>query len=250
MAADDNNFGLSARYEDNSQYKRKEYWDSRYEHEDSYEWFAGYERFRDLIIGNISKTDRILMLGCGNSNLSKEMYDDGYHNIVNTDYSPVCIQKMMDKYSNCPGMTWEVMDIRELKYPQDSFDVVLEKGTIDALLVDEKDPWNISQETKDLVDQALIETSRVLKQNGKFISIAFGQPHFRKPLYAYVKYDWSLETKTFGSFFHYYFYLMTKGQQLSQNDLELNMRGNTKDTEEVVNLIDSDNEDFLLSMDM
>ena len=29
------------------------------------------------------------MLGCGNSKLSEEMYDDGYHNIVNVDVS-VC----------------------------------------------------------------------------------------------------------------------------------------------------------------
>lgn len=27
------------------------------------------------------------MLGCGNSKLSEEMYDDGYHHIVNVDVS-------------------------------------------------------------------------------------------------------------------------------------------------------------------
>ena len=33
------------------------------------------------------KATRILMLGCGNSTLGEEMYDAGYHDIVNIDVS-------------------------------------------------------------------------------------------------------------------------------------------------------------------
>jgi hypothetical protein len=33
------------------------------------------------------KSTRILMLGCGNSTLGEEMYDAGYHDIVNIDVS-------------------------------------------------------------------------------------------------------------------------------------------------------------------
>jgi hypothetical protein len=33
------------------------------------------------------KETRILMLGCGNSTLGEEMYDAGYHGIVNIDVS-------------------------------------------------------------------------------------------------------------------------------------------------------------------
>ena len=38
------------------------------------------------------------------------------------------------------------MDINDLKYEPESFECVLEKGTLDALLVDEKSPWSISEE--------------------------------------------------------------------------------------------------------
>lgn len=34
------------------------------------------------------------MLGCGNSELSQKMYDDGFENIVNIDISDVVIEQM------------------------------------------------------------------------------------------------------------------------------------------------------------
>ena len=34
------------------------------------------------------------MLGCGNSKLSEQMYEDGYTNILNVDISPTVIEQM------------------------------------------------------------------------------------------------------------------------------------------------------------
>lgn len=45
------------------------------------------------------------MLGCGNSTLSRDMYDDGYRNIANVDYSSVVIEKMRRVNAGCEGMT-------------------------------------------------------------------------------------------------------------------------------------------------
>ncbi len=39
---------------------------------------AGYNVFRDLVISTVAHSDRILMIGCGNSTLSEDMYNDGY----------------------------------------------------------------------------------------------------------------------------------------------------------------------------
>ena len=47
----------------NSQYDNKEYWETRYETEASYEWFAGYCVFRKIMLQSLSKSDKILMLG-------------------------------------------------------------------------------------------------------------------------------------------------------------------------------------------
>ena len=52
----------------------------------SFDWFKSYSDIAHIVREAIpDKASRILMLGCGNSKLSEEMYDDGYHNIVNVD---------------------------------------------------------------------------------------------------------------------------------------------------------------------
>ncbi|CAN5951111.1 unnamed protein product [Sphagnum jensenii] len=75
------------------------------------------------------------MLGCGNSKLSEQMFDAGYHNIVNIDISESVIDQMR-KINDGKGkkMEWLVMDGCDLKFPSASFDVVLDKGTLDAVI--------------------------------------------------------------------------------------------------------------------
>ena len=95
--------------------------------------------------------------------MSEDMYLDNFKNIVNTDYSHVIIELMRKRCENMCLMTWEVMDIYKIHYEQESFDCVLEKGTIDALLVDEKDPWNLSQENAEKIDKILEKVNKVSK---------------------------------------------------------------------------------------
>lgn len=39
----------------------------RCSYDNTYEWFKGYDYFRDSIRGHFKENDKILMLGCGNS---------------------------------------------------------------------------------------------------------------------------------------------------------------------------------------
>ncbi|KAG7263960.1 hypothetical protein CRUP_024294 [Coryphaenoides rupestris] len=103
----------------------------------------------------------MLRLGCGNSAMSGEMYAAGYRRITNIDYSSVCVDAMAARHAHCPGMTWHQMDARQLHFPDAAFDVVLEKATLDAMMVDEKDPWKVSPKTAGLIQQVLKE----LQQN-------------------------------------------------------------------------------------
>lgn len=51
-----------------------------------FDWFKKYSDISQHLAPLIPNKDaRILMLGCGNSTLSRDMYDDGYHNILNID---------------------------------------------------------------------------------------------------------------------------------------------------------------------
>lgn len=72
------------------------------------------------------------------------------------------------------------------------------------------------------------QVSRVLRPGGCFISITFAQPHFRKPHYAQEAFGWSLRHAACGdgdaAAFHYFLYIMRKGQPLDPPDLALGRR--------------------------
>ena len=78
----------------------------------------------------------ILILGCGNADFSADLYDEGYQNITNVDISSVVISQMMEKHKEeRPKMHWLVMDITDMEeFETDSFDLAVDKSTIDALL--------------------------------------------------------------------------------------------------------------------
>lgn len=66
------------------------------------------------------------------------MYDDGYEHITNIDISPVVIEDMKERNLERTNMTWEVMDVMNMTYDDETFDIAIDKSTIDALL------WGIS----------------------------------------------------------------------------------------------------------
>ena len=84
-------------------------------------------------------------LGCGNSIICEEMYDDGYTSIQNMDISKVCIDQMKARNTESrPNMTWEIMDCRELNYKTETFDLIVDKSTIDALLCGDWAYFNVA----------------------------------------------------------------------------------------------------------
>ena len=80
------------------------------------------------------------MVGCGNSELSEQLYDVGYQDIVNIDISEVVIKQMKERNaSRRPRMSFLKMDMTQMEFPDASFQVVLDKGTLDAVLTDEEE---------------------------------------------------------------------------------------------------------------
>lgn len=62
--------------------------------------------------------------------------------------------------------------------------------------------------------KALGEAHRVLSLGGVFISISFGQPHFRTPLFlADPAHTWACDVTRFGEAFDYYVYVLRKGRR-------------------------------------
>ena len=55
------------------------------------------------------------MVGCGNSRLSEDMYDVGYHNITNIDISDTVIRQMTERNGKKrEEMTFEKMDVTQV----------------------------------------------------------------------------------------------------------------------------------------
>ncbi|XP_037695351.1 EEF1A lysine methyltransferase 4 isoform X5 [Choloepus didactylus] len=241
--------------EQNCGYSEVQYWDQRYQSAaDSapYEWFGDFSSFRYLLEPELRPEDRILVLGCGNSALSYELFLRGFPDVTSVDYSSVVVAAMRARYAHVPTLRWETMDVRALGFPSGSFDVVLEKGMLDALLAGERDPWTVSSEGVHTVDQVLNEVSRVLVPRGRFISLTSAAPHFRTRHYAQARYGWSLRHATYSSGFHFHLYLMHKGRELSVAQLAQGAQilSPPRPSTSPCCLQDSDHEDFLSAIQL
>uniref|UniRef100_A0A673U721 eEF1A lysine and N-terminal methyltransferase n=1 Tax=Suricata suricatta TaxID=37032 RepID=A0A673U721_SURSU len=118
---------------------------------------------------------QVLVIGCGNSELSEQLYDVGYQDIVNIDISEVAIKQMKERNaSRRPQMSFLKMDMTQMEFADASFQVVLDKGTLDAVLTDEE------EKTLQQVDRMLAEVGRVLQVGGRYLCISLAQAHVLK----------------------------------------------------------------------
>lgn len=65
------------------------YWDERFQKEDQYDWFKDYSIFKHILQPHLKPADKILVLGCGNSTMTADLWRDGYKNIMSIDLSEV-----------------------------------------------------------------------------------------------------------------------------------------------------------------
>ncbi|XP_020591052.1 endothelin-converting enzyme 2 [Phalaenopsis equestris] len=184
----------------------------RFTAEEHYEWLKEYSHFQHLILPNICPEHSILELGCGNSQLSEDLHGEGVIDVTCIDLSAIAVQRMRQRLKE-KGIKVIQADMLDLPFESESFDIVIEKGTMDVLYVDSGDPWNPRSDTVSKVMQMLTGVHKVLKPDGIFISISFGQPHFRRQLFEAPCFTWSVEWKTFGEGFHYFVYTLKKGRR-------------------------------------
>jgi ubiquinone/menaquinone biosynthesis C-methylase UbiE len=149
-------------------YAQKEYWNERFNHTDSnFDWYADWEQLSQYFIPILNQDSNILMVGCGNSKMSNQMYLSNYKKIINIDISEIVIQKMKKQY---PEMDWQEMDATKMNFEDNYFDCVVDKGTLDAIMCgnDPVPPGNLIK-----------EMYRVTKKGGHFCIITHGEPETR-----------------------------------------------------------------------
>jgi EEF1A lysine methyltransferase 4 len=101
------------------EYSNQDYWDSRFSAEQRFEWLQTWDScgkaLSAILDGNpLGKNARILVVGCGNSELGANLYDAGYKNTVNVDFSQVVIDAAKEKNKSRPEMEWLQQDCRDM----------------------------------------------------------------------------------------------------------------------------------------
>ena len=164
-----------------SQFGTKAYWDAMYEgmgefSADEYSWYYnGYDAIKpfleeyvfDVAESTSTTVDKsqlsILIPGCGNDPLLLDIFNAGYRCLTAFDYSSGAIERQRELLGYLPmGSDLDKVELREedaRSLPvgwKESFDVIIEKGALDAIYL--SGDGNLEQSVK--------EIARVIKRGG------------------------------------------------------------------------------------
>ena len=212
------------------EFTQVEYWNTFFKKrgKKNFEWYGEYSELCSIFLKFMKVKDNILIVGCGNSTVGMCLYDSGYRSIINIDISHIVIKQMCDiNVSVRPDLVYEQMDATQMTYSDGTFSVILDKGTLDALMPDTKEG------TISTVNKYFKEITRVLRNGGRYICISLLQEHILRELLSYFPNAGFMfriircheaEAKTRieeGSFIPVFAVVATKFTSLSQTVLEI-----------------------------
>ncbi|XP_076821478.1 eEF1A lysine and N-terminal methyltransferase-like [Clavelina lepadiformis] len=216
-----------------SDFHKAEYWEEFFtKRTKAFEWYGNYFELSGILLRYIKPKDDILVIGCGNSELSEKLYDGGFLKILNIDISTTVIDQMKQKNVARSEMKWEVMDAAQLKLDDESCSVVLDKGTLDAILSDYTSEVNVT------AGKMFKEIERVLRLGGRYICITLAQDPLVSTVLQYLKVtDWLLRVHKVSVSYHkdydkiqmpVFAIVLTKFRNLPRKILEVCLEDATK----------------------
>ncbi|KAJ3697307.1 hypothetical protein LUZ61_001012 [Rhynchospora tenuis] len=235
----------------------KENWDNFFSLRgtgDSFEWYADWPELKQPLLSHLSVPSdsdssldlvEILVPGCGSSRLSEFIYDAGFRHITNVDFSKVVISDMLRRYVRSrPEMKWRIMDMTNLQFSDKVFDIVLDKGGLDALMEPEVGTT--------LGSKYLKEVKRVLKDGGKFICLTLAESHVLGLLLPEFRFGWEMTIQAIPnkpsskSNFETFMVVMVKGKSAASTSIKLllddsSLSFSTKQVNSVVNAVEKEN---------
>lgn len=113
-----------------------------------------YLFFRNTLLKNIRNTDRVLEIGAGTGMVTNFIVQTGAM-VVSTDISPKSVEFIAKAFKDDKKFEATVADMEQLPFLDNEFDVVISAGSLS---------YGDHEMTKN-------EIYRVLKKNGKFISV-------------------------------------------------------------------------------
>ena len=125
--------------------------------------YFDYSCLEPLLEGLLLSPDKIILeLGCGDSPMVKDMKTHNQTCLHAVDFSETIIAKLISDQCSLPKkeqISYCVQDARNMTcYDSNSFDLILEKGTVDAMLCDKRNGF-------DNVKNIIGEACRILKKD-------------------------------------------------------------------------------------
>jgi 2-polyprenyl-3-methyl-5-hydroxy-6-metoxy-1,4-benzoquinol methylase len=178
MAASDNSLLPSTA----AQFRSRSYWEKFFgkRGDAAFEWYGEWKDLHEHITPHLRASSEVLVIGCGNSDFSEQMWDNGYRHLLSIDYSETAIRQMRAKSLarhgglQPEGLRYEEMDLHAIRAADGAFDVVMDKACLDALVTDGS--LAVFRDVSTMID----ETLRVLKAeagSGKYICVTLAQTH-------------------------------------------------------------------------
>ncbi|MES1913353.1 MAG: hypothetical protein MHM6MM_005544 [Cercozoa sp. M6MM] len=146
----------------------------------AFDWYCDYDDIRDELLKVLEDEElsqlRVFVPGCGNSAVSFEAAEDFGH-VLSVDFSPTCIRKMSE-LAETKGLSdkcvFQVADVTDCSH-LGTFDVVLDKGTFDAVLC--------SEECETAAAKMMWEMHKMLRPGGFMVVCTHGSPDRRLGLF-------------------------------------------------------------------
>lgn len=166
---DGGNRDFDSAYSDCAQYGKANFWDESYMKEtEPFEWYYPYENFRAILQRKITFSSKVMMAGCGNSNMIEDMVADGYESLVGCDFSRVAVAQMEVRCSDIPEASFHLRSLTDSDYEDEHFDAIVDKAVLDSIICSD------SGLTK--LRQYVHEMERILTDTGVFVVISHNNP--------------------------------------------------------------------------
>ncbi|VDO82314.1 unnamed protein product [Heligmosomoides polygyrus] len=120
--------------------------------------YGDYGVLGDVLEKYLKPSDKILQIGCGNSQLAAQLYDNAFRSVHSIDTESAVIEEQRQRNRERPELEFSKDDATSMSFGDDTFSAVIDKGTLDALL-----PPGPSLQQVDAVQRMFREVQRVLK---------------------------------------------------------------------------------------
>lgn len=175
------------------QFSKQSYWEHFFGKRGAaaFEWYGEWNDLHEHVEPHLGASSRVLVIGCGNSDFSEQMWANGYRHLLSIDYSGTVIKQMKAKSLarhggvQPEGLRYEEMDLHDIKAADGAFDVIMDKACLDALVTDPS--LAVFRDVSSMID----ETLRVLTSDGgKYICVTLAQTHVLKFLLTKFAVGW------------------------------------------------------------